>query len=205
MSGAFIYYTLTSPRHFRLFTVVDNNPAHLGIKLESFSIDHSPSFEALSYTWGSAVISADDSHNIGGPDNLYRIQCNDVPIDITENLYDALCELTRSCELGYLWVDAVCINQADTSERSAQVLLMGEIYGQAEKVIVWLGKDMTDLGDFKRIHDIIPPFKELVRSRIRQEKPQPGVLDPIVLSTLNIDKDQWVKYLKAHGRFYLRR
>lgn len=38
-----------------------------------------------------------------------------------------------------LWIDAACINQEDVDEKSAQVAMMGRIYGAAEKVIVWLG------------------------------------------------------------------
>ena len=37
-----------------------------------------------------------------------------------------------------LWVDAVCINQEDVKERSAQVGLMSQIYQKAKQVIVWL-------------------------------------------------------------------
>lgn len=37
------------------------------------------------------------------------------------------------------WVDAICINQSDLQERSAQVMLMPQIYGKADSVLVWLG------------------------------------------------------------------
>ncbi|KAK3358843.1 heterokaryon incompatibility protein-domain-containing protein [Lasiosphaeria hispida] len=39
----------------------------------------------------------------------------------------------------YIWVDQICINQSDLQERQAQVLLMGRIYRQAQKVPVWVG------------------------------------------------------------------
>jgi hypothetical protein len=38
-----------------------------------------------------------------------------------------------------LWVDAICIDQTDASEKSYQVGLMARIYMQAHQVIVWLG------------------------------------------------------------------
>ena len=38
-----------------------------------------------------------------------------------------------------MWIDAMCINQADLTERSEQVRLMDSIYRQAASVIVWLG------------------------------------------------------------------
>jgi hypothetical protein len=46
---------------------------------------------------------------------------------------------------GWLWTDALCINQADLAEKSQQVKLMGEIYKVAVEVVVWLGKEeVTD-------------------------------------------------------------
>lgn len=38
-----------------------------------------------------------------------------------------------------LWVDAVCINQDDLLERSAQVPCMPQIYRSARRVLTWLG------------------------------------------------------------------
>jgi hypothetical protein len=37
-------------------------------------------------------------------------------------------------------VDAVCINQTNGTEKEQQILLMAKIYGQANRVIVWLGE-----------------------------------------------------------------
>lgn len=37
------------------------------------------------------------------------------------------------------WIDAVCINQKDREEKSAQLPLMTAIYKRASRVIVWLG------------------------------------------------------------------
>ncbi|KAM0426108.1 hypothetical protein ACHAPT_008739 [Fusarium lateritium] len=42
-----------------------------------------------------------------------------------------------------LWIDAVCINQRDTDERTAQVALMSHIYSTAKSVVVWLGREST--------------------------------------------------------------
>lgn len=44
-----------------------------------------------------------------------------------------------------LWVDAVCINQSNVSERTSQVRMMDKIYTEAECVVVWLGEaEATD-------------------------------------------------------------
>ncbi|KAI5357970.1 putative heterokaryon incompatibility [Septoria linicola] len=44
-----------------------------------------------------------------------------------------------------LWVDAVCINQSDDTEKSKQVQRMRAIYSQAASVIIWLGKANQDI------------------------------------------------------------
>ncbi|KAK4495926.1 hypothetical protein PRZ48_013194 [Zasmidium cellare] len=40
-----------------------------------------------------------------------------------------------------IWIDAICIRQADLAEKSKQVGMMREIYANAETVLVWLGED----------------------------------------------------------------
>lgn len=40
---------------------------------------------------------------------------------------------------GPMWIDAICINQTDAAERSAQVAIMSEIYSTAKDIFVWLG------------------------------------------------------------------
>ncbi|KKY28420.1 putative ankyrin and het domain protein [Phaeomoniella chlamydospora] len=47
----------------------------------------------------------------------------------------------------YIWVDAICINQEDNIEKSAQVALMGKIYQSAKSVTVWLGRERQDNSD----------------------------------------------------------
>jgi hypothetical protein len=38
-----------------------------------------------------------------------------------------------------IFVDAICVNQSELQERNNQVMLMGCIYQDAQKVLVWLG------------------------------------------------------------------
>lgn len=38
-----------------------------------------------------------------------------------------------------VWIDAICINQADDVEKADQVRSMGEVYANAKQVVVWLG------------------------------------------------------------------
>ncbi len=46
-----------------------------------------------------------------------------------------------------LWADALCINQNDESEKTRQVRMMGDIYSQAQMVVVWLGLEEKHDGE----------------------------------------------------------
>ncbi|RFN45631.1 hypothetical protein FIE12Z_10133 [Fusarium flagelliforme] len=66
-------------------------------------------------------------------------------IQVTTNLASALKYAPRHLKQSKhaagerLWVDAICINQADDAEKSSQVVMMGRIYSQSGIVICWLG------------------------------------------------------------------
>lgn len=85
-------------------------------------------FSALSYTWGEAVFPK-------------RLICLGAHIKITANLDLALRKLRLPDDVRILWVDAICIDQSNVYERTSQLKLMRQIYGQAEEVYVWLGPD----------------------------------------------------------------
>jgi hypothetical protein len=92
------------------------------------SLDVVPNYEALSYCWGSK-------------DGTKVVTCDSEakPFMVTANLFDALKHLRFNDRNRLLWIDAMCINQHDLSERSQQVSIMGLIYANACKVSVWLG------------------------------------------------------------------
>ncbi|ETS79807.1 hypothetical protein PFICI_07336 [Pestalotiopsis fici W106-1] len=90
-------------------------------------------FDALSYTWGDLS-------------ETFPLVCNNQTLRVHKNLYEALPFLARRRSSQPLWIDAVCINQRDETEKLAQVRLMHRIYRQASKVWVWLGdsKECTE-------------------------------------------------------------
>jgi Heterokaryon incompatibility protein (HET) len=65
---------------------------------------------------------------------------------VLENLVYALFQFLKLELDGYFWIDAICINQLDNKERSAQVNMMDKVYQKAEAVDVWLGKWTPDTG-----------------------------------------------------------
>ncbi|KAI8628880.1 heterokaryon incompatibility protein-domain-containing protein [Xylariaceae sp. FL1651] len=85
-----------------------------------------PEYEALSYVWGHLEFTQE-------------ISLDGRPFKITKNLECALRHLRQVSAERVLWVDALCINQADVAERSHQVTLMKDIYSLCERDLAWLG------------------------------------------------------------------
>jgi len=71
---------------------------------------------------------------------LRLVLCDGKAIHVTHNLHGALRVLSR-LQPGYWWIDQLCINQEDIQERNAQVALMGQLYRNASKVVLWLGDE----------------------------------------------------------------
>ncbi len=67
------------------------------------------------------------------------INLNGCSLHIHNNLCLAMLHLRSPTHPLALWVDAICINQADMKERNAQVAMMSFIYTRALKVVAWLG------------------------------------------------------------------
>jgi Heterokaryon incompatibility protein (HET) len=95
---------------------------------EIVALTDAPEYEALSYVWGG--ISTPGSN----------IALNGIHLHITKNLAVALFHLRLPDMPRNLWIDALCINQSDVSERNEQVKMMGEIYSRAREVLIWLGE-----------------------------------------------------------------
>lgn len=105
------------------------SPPTIRLTLHIVSLDHDkPEFRALSYVWGDAVKTA-------------LIDVNSATFAATLNLVDALRVLAQNDLFragAYLWVDAICINQHDISERNQQVGLMSRIYRESRETLAWL-------------------------------------------------------------------
>jgi hypothetical protein len=55
-----------------------------------------------------------------------------------------------------VWIEAICINQADDQEKSHQVAMMGDVYENASNVLIWLGdEDSTTESGYQAINTIL--------------------------------------------------
>ncbi|KAI0156472.1 heterokaryon incompatibility protein-domain-containing protein [Xylariaceae sp. FL1272] len=96
---------------------------------------------ALSYTWGGSY-SDNSSLSIsyhGSTNDPIILKIGNESLQVGHNLCLALLHLRSPTHTINLWVDAVCINQANTDERNQQVFLMSFIYSRAIKVVSWIG------------------------------------------------------------------
>lgn len=131
------------------------------IEVEMFhsSSGRQPVYEALSYTWGSPEptneilirhISMDDldhllpGKKLGAPEEQQFNNTSRHVLPISRNLAIALPYLRLPKESRILWIDAICINQDDISERGYEVGKMNTIYSKANQVVVWLGEESED-------------------------------------------------------------
>jgi hypothetical protein len=93
-------------------------------------------YEALSYVWGEATVTA-------------PIKLNGKSFQATKNLEAALRALRHRDAERLLWVDAICIDQSRTTERNREVRRMDHIYRNAVQTVIWLGRG-TEEGNIRR-------------------------------------------------------
>ena len=114
---------------------------HISIQKVVLTTDNPPIYEALSYAWGSTEDPVDIRIGSSGNETLA----------VTQNLAVALPYLRYEDKVRTLWIDAICINQQDLGERSRQVKRMAEIFGLADRVVVWLGPEKDNSAKVLRL------------------------------------------------------
>jgi hypothetical protein len=192
-ASSLTYESLLTPRSIRLLKLPykqSSSPvlgSEISVTMHTCSLDTAPAFNALSYTWGKPYREPFGDDPELPPEFIQIISCNGVDIKITQNLFDALSSFRALGVTGNLWVDALCINQSNIDERSSQVLLMGDVYSQAETVLVWLGHRQAGIEEF---HWATTEFLDLVQS-----PDDPTLVRPPFSATNMIDKQFW----ESHG------
>ncbi|KAK8063081.1 hypothetical protein PG997_015178 [Apiospora hydei] len=100
-------------------------------------VDRVP-YDALSYTWAG---------DPGGPSSdadAAQITMNGKKVSVTGNLLSALRHLRSRSQDRMLWIDALCIDQANDEEKGQQVGQMRLVYQYADNVLIWLGLGSED-------------------------------------------------------------
>jgi hypothetical protein len=108
-------------------------------------------YTALSYSWGR-------------PELCETLICDERKMPISRSNAAALIALRSPTEPTYVWIDAICINQKNDQEKSAQVARMLNIYQKAQSVTVWLGEpDAGSLLAFACVHELSKLQEEMLK------------------------------------------
>lgn len=164
-----IYTPLPSPRHLRLLVLNSGSSTdRVSCSLVVVSLDATTvSFEALSYAFEGPVQppggykgasgdhdgSSTAANSTANGRRPATVRCGAVDVPISDSLHLALVTLRNRFRRRLLWVPfELCVNQADSAERSAQAKLMGDVFGRASRVLVWLGDETEPVrGAFKTV------------------------------------------------------
>ncbi|RSL73493.1 hypothetical protein CEP51_011755 [Fusarium floridanum] len=159
-SEARVYSFLAHPKNIRLLTLLPSPKVSAPIQCTLHEVDHqsTPSYEALSYVWGTSP-------------SRRSILLNGGEFSVGENLGAALRQLRpRDGQGRTFWIDAICINQNNPQEKAHQVAQMDSIYKNASGVVVWLGHESNTSSEV---------FDELGRSKDLLEKSDDPFLSDI--------------------------
>lgn len=128
---------------------------------ETHTLSEAPPYAAVSYTWGPNEDSSFADDTVATKDGVPRflraidhgqefvmnegsecsLQIDGETYAVSRNVHDLSRQGIKEGIERLVWIDALCINQADSNERSAQVRNMAQIFHDAEYVRTWLGTD----------------------------------------------------------------
>ncbi|KAF2137711.1 uncharacterized protein K452DRAFT_235346, partial [Aplosporella prunicola CBS 121167] len=133
MTSGYVHEPLPEGKYIRLLELLpsDKHDDMVECNLSSFSLSLAPQYEALSYTWSATFPQ-------------FQMRCNGKGYSVRAQLYNALKRLRRKTQEGFLWIDAICINQASEVEKNHQVPLIRGIFERAQVVLIWLGEEADD-------------------------------------------------------------
>ncbi|KAI0881857.1 HET-domain-containing protein [Annulohypoxylon maeteangense] len=142
------YDPLPGKAYIRLATLHPGqwkDPINFSFHISPFSSDDPPQYEALSYAWGSekrplpVYVGDEQIATVVTVGNFLGAKVKRIPS--RRNLAIALRHLRYVDRPRVMWIDALCINQADDAEKGSQVAMMGEIYRLAHRVVAWIGQE----------------------------------------------------------------
>ncbi|KAK2762152.1 hypothetical protein FQN54_001160 [Arachnomyces sp. PD_36] len=124
-------YQQLGHRQMRLLKIRRRLPfTEIQCELFHANIDDPPEYTAISYTWGVASPTED-------------VLIDGARARVTSTVHDILHHQRSYFYEKVIWVDSICINQSDTTERSEQVVFMRDIFQKANGVLAWLGKTQS--------------------------------------------------------------
>lgn len=130
-------YGLLRPGEFRLFVLFrggKDEPLR-GIIFTCSSFKSTGPYRTLSYEWG---VGTTTGKTPGTTRSTTTIAVQDGFIQVGASLGSALKELRHEVDSLVLWIDAICINQANESEKAKQIPLLPKIFQQATCTLAFI-------------------------------------------------------------------
>jgi hypothetical protein len=179
-------YTQLGPDEFRVVEVHLLDP-DISIQLRTFVDKNMPDYCALSYAWGDTSATS-------------SIICDGQSIMISPRLQEGIRNVFTATACRLLWVDAICINQSDDTEKAVQVAKMHHIYQKATSVYVWLGpaSDTSDLAisAMNELRVIPERTADLQESIVKLKTSSPTLFDESVFKPLaQLSRRSWFERL----------
>lgn len=193
------YHPLTGDNPIRLLYLEPDVHGVARYSLKSVDLTSKPEYNCLSYTWAYPqwkVIRPDTNPDPRSTGDWKKIQCDGQTICVGDNLASALARLREDDSQARtpMWIDAICIQQNYTPEKSAQVEKMYHIYQQAKKVIVWLGPE--DEGYTPTAISVLNRLSTVLDENCSADIPS-GLIDPEIYKRLgipHISEAQWIAF-----------
>ena len=162
-------YSALEDGEIRLLRVLEPEADRTRCRIQHFPSACAPPHTALSYTWGDLSRKC-------------PITANGKRLDVTQNLQGFFLEIDNRRQraqdstgwpYGWLWIDALCINQGDPIERSEQVARIIEIYSSSRTIIIWPG------GGQEGTHEAMELIKDIALLKFNDlelvDRDEPGV------------------------------
>ena len=183
-------------REIRLLYIMpsDDPKSTVEMVMAHCNLDNHPPYEALSYTGGNPYSNfkakSSKSEWKDPWEEKTLVMVNDIAFEVKRNLKQALRQFRKTHAGKAIWIDSICINEADPVERTEQIRLMCEVYNEAKDVPIWLG-ERTDGVDtsLKLVTKMInafttwynenhpPGFRENWNRLLRETEATPDAID----------------------------
>jgi hypothetical protein len=161
-----VYTTPIGSTSIRLLQFSSNEDGTFTGKLKKFKLADAPPFYTASYVWGEKSYS---------PFSSITLKSGTLPVLASlAPFLDMVSKHQDFSSKDWWWIDSLCINLRDGTEREGQVKIMGQIYHRARRVIIWLGEEKEEGSDctnatrfLYHLSSLPPAFR--VQKALRQE------------------------------------
>nr|POE63704.1 heterokaryon incompatibility protein 6, or allele [Quercus suber] len=124
-----------------------NEPVRARLDNVLLSSEWKPLYETISYVWGD-------------PNVRSRIYLQGLELDVPLSSEQAIRRMRYPDRERTLWIDAICINQRDSRERSQQVAIMSLIYSNTVLNLIWLGENEQSMAVLRLVQAVAMDAKK---------------------------------------------